>query len=159
VAKQQRYCVIDTQVVVLANAKTSRHASASQKARWALLRHAITRTVTPVYGRALLQEYVEKLKGAARSDLIKEFVKALQTHGKVNEKGLLHHERAELRTCRYPTHDEHLVKTAKTVPGVVIAAEEQPILSAATCVNSSSVLQIEIRTPSDTLDGWDLASA
>ena len=114
--------------------------------------------VTPVYGRTLLQEYVVRLKGAMQSDLIQEFVKALHTHGKVNEKGLVRHERADLGRCRYPKHDEHLIKTAKGIPAIVITAEEQAILDSAECVNSTTRLGIRILSPSDTLHHWKLPS-
>ena len=131
------HCVIDTEVLVHSNAPVSRHASVAQKERWALLGKAIQREYVPACSVQLVQEYVAHLKGRRRNDLVQAFITALDRFGKRNYAALTRHERADLRTCRYPSHDEHLIHTAKGLTNVMIAVEESPILLAADCVNSS----------------------
>jgi len=115
--------VIDTEVVVLAGARITRHVSAAQRHRHRVLRLVVEGRVIPVRSPQLDQEYVTALRPRQNSDLVIAFLDRLDKYGQRNYAGLLHHERAALRDCGYPLHDEHLIRTAKGVEDVTIVVE------------------------------------
>ena len=149
------HCVIDTQILVRSNAPLSTGVSKAQKERWELLRRAVEKEYVPAYSAQLVQEYITHLT-KKRSDLVTAFLKALIEFGKRNHAPLRSHERDDLHRCRYPSHDEHLIHTAKGLNNAMIAAEEESILRAADCVNSTRCrLDVKIHTPSEILAKLD----
>ena len=155
-ARDRPHCVIDTRVIVYANSPVKKHVSTDQKDRWRLLGRVVALKVVVVKSKKLQHEYVQKLKGKGkeRSDVVKAFIKALDSHGLPNEQSLTRQDRARYGECRFPAHDDVLLKTAKGIDGVVVAAEEQAHLKAADCIKRK--LKIRILTPGDALDHWDL---
>jgi hypothetical protein len=126
--------VFDTQVVVLANAQLTRHVSAAQRARYQALRLVVEGRVVPVRSDQLDHEYVVKLRKQELSDLLREFIRALDGRGRRNYQPLSHSEIASLRQCGFPLHDDHLVRTAKGVEDAAIVTEESALLAASSCV-------------------------
>ena len=144
--------VYDTQVVVLANARVTKHMSERQRSRCSVLRLAIEGQVVALHSPRLDNEYVKHLQGRQLNDIVQAFIRTVDTYGKSNYRPLEHHERSILRDCRFPAHDEHLVKTAKGVADAAIVADEGPALASATCVKNG--LGLAILSPRDALAHW-----
>lgn len=148
------YCVIDTKVVILANLRLRKHVSPAQKARYQLLLQAAKGNILLLQNQVLDHEYVAQLSGRPLSDLTKAFIQVLDREGRTNSVPLRHGERSRLRKCRFPVHDEHLLKAAKNVPGAVIVTEDDTLLKAASCVQST--LGYRILSPRAALTWWGL---
>jgi len=149
------YCVIDARIIGYANRSAGKHISKDQKARWGLLQAIWNRKAMLVKNDQLLHEYLPLLKSGLHNDYVKNFVRSIDSDRAVkNEKPLLRHELAKSRSCRFPKHDEHLLKAANGLDNCVIVAEEEAHLRVASCMKRE--LGFKIQSPRDVLDDWGL---
>lgn len=140
-------CVVDTMVLVYANARQGRHVSQAQAARWSLLRAMGKGEVRPVKSERLLAEYLPHLKAGVRNEDVRAFVAALDLRGLSNWQPLRSGEIEEANACGFPHHDLHLLKTANGVERCTVACEEARHLGSAACVRRK--LSIRIARPCD----------
>jgi hypothetical protein len=151
-----KYCVVDAQIVSIANALVKVHASDDQKARWNLLRAIGAGKVTPLKSDHVIYEYIQILKGKPLHDPVRVFLAALDRVGKKNWRGLDHSDVAAYQHCRFPSHDDHLLKTAKGFDDAVISTEEPALLGTSSCI--SKTFGIRVLPPANALEFWGLAN-
>ena len=90
---------------------------------------------TVLYSAKLVAEYVEHVKGL-KNDFIEEFFAKL-----VNHRGAIRNyaawpgrDREKARKCRYPEHDDHVLRTAIRPDSSTIITEEETMIRADACI-------------------------
>jgi len=128
---------LDTTVLQKANAiinKPPRRHSLFVR-RIELLNDIYSRRKTVLISKRLLQEYEEKVK-APRNDFVRLFFELL-----ANPRGPVYNwaawpgrDREKARKCRYPSEDDHVLRTAIRPNGSTIITEEERMLKADSCI-------------------------
>lgn len=130
-------CAIDTTVLQKANAEiTSRPRAHSVFVRRInLLLDVQAERITVLISRQLLAEYEQKLP-SPRNDFIRLFFELLADPARrienwVNWPG---RDEEKARKCRYPKHDDHVLRTAIRPNPSVIITEDKRMLRADACI-------------------------
>jgi len=139
-------CAIDTSVLQKANAPiTQRLRSRSQFVRRIeLLRDIQQRRKIVLISRQLLAEY-ERNVASPRNDFVRAFFELLADPQRCvkNWVGWPGRHREKARRCRYPEHDDHVLRTAIRPNPSTIVTEEQRMLAADSCIYRQFRVHIE----------------
>jgi hypothetical protein len=143
-------CVIDTTVLQKANAPITRpSAPGSLFAKRIRLLQAISggeRTV--LYSRRLLHEYRQHVQ-EPRNDFVRAFFEMLaDPRGRIavlNWARWPGRSREKARRCRYPSEDDHVLRTAIHEDPSTIVTEEKRMLRADECIYRA--FQVHIASP------------
>lgn len=146
-----RYCVVDAQVIGLANGRSTGPAA---RDRLKLLMAIARGLAVPVKNPRLLHDYARLLANKPLNDIVRAFIQAFDKYGLANDKGLAAREIEHLRHCRFPAHDDYLLKAAKDIEGAVVATEESALMATSSCVYAR--LKWMILSPAETLKRWRL---
>ena len=131
--------VIDTVILQKANAPIIKKPRANSEfaRRVSLLEKLARGTAFILYSPALLHEYGEHIK-EPRNEFVKLFLELLASskHAARNwHSPWSGGERARARGCRYPSHDDHLLRTAiRLAEGTTIYSEDRPLLRTNQCI-------------------------
>ena len=132
-----RECVIDTEVLVKANQPiTTRARKGSLFAkRIGLLEDIHKGKWTVLYSEKLVAEYGKHVK-ALKNDFVEVFFAIL-----ANPRGAILNyaawpgrDREKARKCRYPQHDDHVLRTAIRPGSSTIITEEEKMIRADACI-------------------------
>jgi hypothetical protein len=135
--KKPRRCVLDTNVLQKANATIStepRHNSKFVR-RVDLLQRVAEGTFVVMYSARLIGEYDRHIK-EPRNDYVKAFLEILSKSAERNWHGVWRSDREAARKCKYPAHDDHVLRTAIHPEGCHLFSEENGILASAACIKS-----------------------
>jgi hypothetical protein len=80
----------------------------------------------------------------------------LDMHGILNRFRFSHHHVARYMECRFPKHDDLLLRTAAGVDGSVISTEEPALLVTYDCIRHA--FGVRILSPVNALAHWGLPS-
>lgn len=141
-------CVIDTSVLQKANAPIStspRVWSLFQK-RLKLLSRIRTGDLVVLISKQLHNEYDRQVR-SPRNDYVKAFFDLLDTpHRRIyNWEKHWKGKRAQSRKCRFPSEDDHVLRTAIRPHSTTIFSEEKRMLAADACIYRN--LRIHIQHP------------
>jgi hypothetical protein len=139
-------CAIDTTVLQKANATiTQRPRRNSQfMRRIGLLLDIQQGRRIALISRRLLAEYETKVT-PPRNDFVKAFFELLANPDRCVENWVEWpaHRRQNARRCRYPRHDDHVLRTAIRPNPSTIITEDQQMLAADACINRHFRVHIE----------------
>jgi hypothetical protein len=131
-------CVIDTNVLQKVNAPITKEPKTKRKfaKRLALLHRIAKRELQVLVSQRLLTEYNNKII-EPRNDAVRMFVELLTAPGGAaqNWHSPWTGDRDKARKCRFPAHDDHVLRTAIKPGGSTIFTEEGPMLAKAKCIH------------------------
>jgi hypothetical protein len=133
--KKPRRCVLDTNVLQKANAAitTAPREGAKFVRRVNLLQKIAEGAFLVMYSRSLLNEYDRQIR-EPRNDYIRAFLEILSKSAETNWHQRWRGDRDTARRCRYPQHDDHVLRTAIHAEGSDLFSEEQGVLAARKCI-------------------------
>ena len=130
-------CVIDTNVLQKANAPLENEPKAKRKfaRRIALLDRIGRRQLQLLISTRLLTEYSSKIQ-EPRNEFIRMFMELLTAPGGAqrNWHSPWTGASGKARMCRFPSHDDHVLRTAIAPGGSTIYTEEAQMLATDTCI-------------------------
>lgn len=131
-------CVVDTNILQKANAPLKSDPKTKRKflRRLQLLQQVLDRHQTVLISQRLLTEYQSKIQ-EPRNDYVRLFLEIL-THpaGAVwNWHSPWTGGRQKARDCRFPAHDDHVLRTAIRPNDSTIFTEELPMLKLDKCLH------------------------
>jgi len=143
-------CVIDTTILQKANAPLLRppRKGAFFHKRVNLLRRIQDGRQRALISRQLLAEYERRIP-APRNDFVGAFLAMIVVPGRCVwnwEKSWSGGKRDQARRCRYPSEDDHVLRTAIRSHPTTIYTEEERMLRADACIYR--VFRVHIRLPS-----------
>lgn len=133
-----RECVIDTCVLQKANAPLTKEPSVGSlfRRRLILLKQIADGHLTPLWSAKLMGEYRRQVK-QPRNDFIRAFFELLLDRKRSIE-NWKHQwsgaDRAAAAGCRFPRHDQHLLRTAVRGHPTTIYTEEQVLAATDACI-------------------------
>jgi hypothetical protein len=129
--------VVDTVVIQSSNASLIQtpHAGRKITRRLELLRQIRDGEVTLLYSKRLVREYLERVP-APRNEYVRAFFEIITTGRRAvaNWHTPWMGDRQKARDCRYPAHDDHVLRTAIRLDPTTIFTEEAAMLGAGTCI-------------------------
>ncbi|MGB9624459.1 MAG: hypothetical protein ACPMAQ_06305 [Phycisphaerae bacterium] len=130
-------CVIDTMVLQKANAALTQQPAERSlfRRRLALLDRIQRGTLTVLISRQSLAEY-ERQVPSPRNDYIRAFFELIRdpVRRAWNWEKRWSGKKAKARKCRYPSEDDHVLRTAIRPRGSTIFTEEHRMLVADACI-------------------------
>lgn len=140
-------CVVDTCILQKANATIVDEPKllSEFRRRLALLEGLVQGSRTVLYSAKLLKEYEEHVP-EPRNDFVKLFLELVTTPGtnaRPSWAGRWRAQRLQARTCRFPQHDDHLLRTAAPSAPSVVFTEEAALVAVDACIHRS--LQVHLR--------------
>jgi hypothetical protein len=128
---------IDTMVLQKSNAEVAKRPRENSRfvARIRILKRATGGDIVPLYSARLIQEYRRQVP-TPRNDSVRAFLDGLERNGILNWKNpWTGTDRDNMRSCRFPGEDEHVLRTAATHgERTHLISEENRILTKKTCV-------------------------
>jgi len=137
-AKLLAHLVVDTCVLQKANAKLSPASPPKEgrlfKIRVNLLKRLSAGEAKALYSKRLLAEYGRQIQ-EPRNEFVAAFLVLLTTGAaELNWQALSGAERENLRRCRYPPEDQHLLRTGKGKRSTIVT-EEGRLLKVDNCTH------------------------
>ncbi|MDI7267458.1 MAG: hypothetical protein QME96_05645 [Myxococcota bacterium] len=147
-ARQSRFVAVDTRVLRGANAPIDTRAPKPGSifaARHRLLRRIVEGNYVVLVSRRLLGEYREQIPRPL-GDFVTAFFALLGTPARwrCNWQRRWRGERAAARQCRFPPHDDHVLRTAIRKDGAesTLFAEEPALPAADACIHRRFAVHI-----------------
>ena len=128
--------VVDTTVLVGANSILTERPKSNSKfqRRLNLLTKIRKGSFAVLISEKLLQEYQEKIP-MPRNDFVIAFFKIIDSKGAIsNYSQWRHNDIAKARECRYPRHDDHILRTAWRDHPTTIVTEDGRMLGSGDCI-------------------------
>lgn len=130
-------CVVDTNVLQKANATLKKAPKEGRDItkRLHLLRRIGSGELKVLFSPQLLAEYNRHIT-PPRNDLIKSFLELITSGQRAipNWPSPWRTTRLQARQCRFPEHDDHVLRTAIRRDPSTIFTEEGPMLATADCI-------------------------
>lgn len=130
-------CVIDTNILQKANARLLKSPVATRKfyKRIALLERIMNDELHPLMSQKLLAEYETQVR-EPRNDFVKAFLEIITMPDRVsyNWHRPWRGDAEKARKCRFPSHDDHVLRTAIRPHASTIYTEERPMLATDACI-------------------------
>lgn len=134
-----RECVIDTVILQRANAPLAHQPGARSRFRHRieLLTKIRLGRLVVLYSEKLHQEYRGHVR-QFRNEFVRTFFELLTSPGGRTILNWKPHwspgEQATARNCRFPQHDDHLLRTAIRPTASLIITEDAPLLTTDSCI-------------------------
>jgi predicted nucleic acid-binding protein len=140
--------VVDTNVLQKANAPLGPVIKEGRKIRrrLELLSQIRRREVTILYSRQLVHEYRTQIQHP-RNEFVRAFFEVITggANAIFNWRTPWRSDRVIARECRYPDHDDHVLRTALHDDSTTIYTEDEPMLRAGECIYRR--LRVRIQDP------------
>jgi len=143
--------VIDTQVLVRANGQVADDEDLKNalRHRLRLLGRILGRELTVLVSAKLLAEYADKVR-EPRNDWVRAFLELLASPNAnvvTNWADWPAGRRDAARKCRFPKHDQHLLRTALRDGEATVVTEESALLKTDACIHRE--FRIHVRKPAE----------